>query len=155
MAWRAASSRFFIPMEVCVMNSIQKQDAQVMRSQGASTTDIAKALGLSVNTVKSYLRRCRLSSTSEETGSKEYKDRCKQCGKLMERNHRGHPRKFCSDDCCTQYWNERMLADSRKSLAAKPCACCGRLFLSYPTQGRRYCSHRCYIAARYHKGVAQ
>ena len=148
------SPLFFYPqMEVSAMTGIQKQNAQVMRSQGASPSQIADALGLSVNTVKSYLRRCRLSSTSKETGNEADKEKCKHCGKRLAQNPKLKSRKFCSDACCDRWWNAHRVAKSQKAVPTT-CACCGTLFMSYPFQKRKYCSRDCYFASRFGKGVS-
>lgn len=136
------------------MTDNQKQCVQVMRHQGATPTAIAEALGMSVNTVKSYLRRCSLSATSKDTGNEEYKEHCLHCGTKLENRDKTKPRKFCSAQCCDRWWNAHRSLGRRKSMVEKPCACCGTVFKSYPRDVRKYCSHRCYINARFHREVA-
>lgn len=145
---------FFYPqMEVKAVTGAQKTNVQVMRRQGLAPSQIAEALGLSVNTVKSFCRRNNLSATSEETGNEENKGRCKQCGKRIKQDPQYKPKKFCSDGCRYQWWNMHRNTATRTSLVAKACPCCGVAFKSYASEDRKYCSHDCYIASRYRKGA--
>lgn len=67
-----------------------------MRLQGKSAGVIADALGLSVNTVKSYLRR------HPDMGCTHF---CPQCGKPVMQAEGRKEKKFCSDQCRSRWWN--------------------------------------------------
>lgn len=69
-----------------------------MRIQGIAPTAIARSLGVSVNTVKSHIRR-----HPEIPGTL----RCLSCGMLVAQTEGRKAKKFCSDRCRTVYWNER------------------------------------------------
>ena len=111
-----------------------------LRAKGYGAKRISRELGVSLNTVKSAIRRS--SGEAEAAGS------CRNCGKEID-NSAGHRKAFCCDRCRSEWWNRR-----RKGLAGpigekRVCAYCGREFSSYSHKGQKYCSHGCYIKARY------
>lgn len=58
-------------------------------------------------------------------------------------------RRFCSDTCRMKWWNKHPKADMPYTAN---CACCGKEIQMRRKGERKYCSHRCYIAARYEDG---
>lgn len=64
------------------MNDIQKNQIKTLRLQGAGYSKIARSLGLSENTVKSYCKRNSLGSVtnSQTDGNKDQNGFCKNCG---------------------------------------------------------------------------
>ena len=79
----------------------------IMRSRDKSAADIAIALGLSVNTVRSYIRRHPPKDTVEVG--------CRQCGKPVMQ-HKGRKAKyFCSDRCRNAWWNAHPEKVQRKA----------------------------------------
>ena len=54
-------------------------------------------------------------------------------------------KQFCSDKCRLQWWHEHR--DSSKRAAKHICPECNRVFSTDRTQ--KYCSHECYILARF------
>jgi endogenous inhibitor of DNA gyrase (YacG/DUF329 family) len=128
------------------MDAAQKNKIEDMRLDGQSYAKIAGALGLSVNTVKSHCQRNRLGGkdcTAENIAA------CKNCGNHMVRNTGGRTRKFCSDACRMAWWKSHPECVGRKALYAIVCTHCGAEFFSYGNKGRKYCSHPCYIDARF------
>ena len=111
-----------------------------LRAKGYGAKRISRELGVSLNTVKSAIRR----SNGESTDACS----CKNCGKEIG-NAARHRKVFCCDICRSEWWNKRRKslpkAGGKKSL----CAYCGREFSSYSHKGQKYCSHECYIKARY------
>ena len=73
------------------MLSSQKDALRRMRENGKSYGQIAAALDLSENTVKSYCRRAGLQTFVARTI-------CPQCGKILLPEKHGR-RRFCSDAC--------------------------------------------------------
>ena len=68
-----------------------------MRMQGITPTVIAGTLGVSVNTVKSHIRRHpEIPRTL----------RCLYCGTPVMQTEGRKAKKFCSDRCRSAYWNE-------------------------------------------------
>ena len=105
----------------------------IMRSRDKSAADIAIALGLSVNTVRSYIRRC---------------------GKPVMQ-HKGRKAKyFCSDRCRNAWWNAHPEKVQRKAYYRLACRFCGKEFVSYGNKNRKYCSRLCYADARRSRSVS-
>ena len=125
---------------------MKKEDMIVignMRLQGKSAGAIAAALGLSVNTVKSYLRR------HPDMGCTHF---CPQCGKPVMQAEGRKEKKFCSDKCRNKWWNSHLDQVKRKAVYDFRCPRCGKEFHIYGDKRRKYCSHECYIADRFKGG---
>ena len=125
-----------------VMTNEQKEKITFMRQAGCGYLKIAKAIGVSENTVKSYCRRQKVINVTEES------DFCAQCGKPIDKSKRSG-RRFCSDVCRIKWWNKHPKAEMRYTAH---CACCGKEIQMRRKNERKYCSHRCYITARYMDG---
>ena len=115
-----------------------------MRLQGKSAGVIAAALGLSVNTVKSYLRR------HPDMGCTHF---CPQCGKPVMQAEGRKEKKFCSDKCRNKWWNAHLDKVDRRVIREVTCAGCGKTFSVYGQAARKYCSHACYIRHRFGGGA--
>ena len=115
-----------------------------MRLQGKSAGAIAEALGLSVNTVKSYLRR------HPDMGCTHF---CPQCGKPVMQAEGRKEKKFCSDKCRNKWWNAHLDKVDRRVIREVTCAGCGKTFSVYGQAARKYCSHACYIRHRFGGGA--
>ena len=118
----------------------------IMRSRDKSAADIAIALGLSVNTVRSYIRRHPPKDTVEVG--------CRQSGKPVMQ-HKGRKAKyFCSDRCRNAWWNAHPEKVQRKAYYRLACRFCGKEFVSYGNKNRKYCSRLCYADARRSRSVS-
>lgn len=118
----------------------------IMRSHDKSAADIAIALGLSVNTVRSYIRR-HPPKDAVQVG-------CRQCGKPVMQ-HKGRKAKyFCSDRCRNAWWNAHPENVQRKAYYRLTCQFCGKEFVSYGSKNRKYCSRLCYADARRSRSVS-
>lgn len=111
-----------------------------LKSKGYGAKKISKKLGVSLNTVKSILRRINAESTSTNF--------CKNCGKKID-NSSGHKKVFCCDKCRNEWWNKRRKSIEKTNGVKAICAYCGKEFISYSHKDQKYCSHECYIKARY------
>jgi hypothetical protein len=108
------------------MTKLEKQTITRMRESGKTYIAIAESLDLPVNTVKSFCRR---------NGVKT----------LQALRAEADP------NVCMQ-WNRHRGQMNRKLCVEKTCAHCGSPFISYPQENRKYCSHDCYIKARFGGG---
>ena len=133
------------------MTDQQKKQIMGMRLRGDSHAVIADALGLSRNTVKSFCLRNLHPESLEERAAPTLIGTCAQCGTgfVLCPGHR--QRRFCSDQCRITWWNAHRDLLNSKVLLENTCACCGKHFMGYARQQRKFCSHACYIAHRYKK----
>jgi len=74
-----------------------------------------------------------------------------QCGMVLVQREKVKRRKFCDSLCRSLWWSENPAADQRKATYQQPCAGCGQLFTAYGNRQRKYCTHGCYVAARFGK----
>lgn len=125
------------------MTDDQKTHIDNLRLEGCGYSKIAKEIGVSQNTVKSYCRRSKTNNESEENI-----DVCEQCGKPIDKSKRS-ARRFCSDACRNKWWNEHPKAEMPYDAT---CACCGKKIYMRRRNEKKYCSHACYIKARYKGG---
>lgn len=110
-----------------------------MRLEGRGAAEIADALHLPVNTVKSYLRRHPEADTTHA---------CPQCGKPVAQKEGRKEKKFCSDKCRTSWWNSHQSEINKKAYYTLVCQFCGKEFESYGNQRRKFCGRECYANHR-------
>jgi len=118
----------------------QKQKIEYMRGMGESYAAIADALGISINTVKSYCRRNGLGSNSDDV--------CACCAKPLTHTPGHKKKRFCSDKCRMAWWTQHPEAVKRKAVYHFVCPICGTEFESYGNAHRRYCSRACFALSR-------
>lgn len=118
----------------------------LMRSKGKSAVDIASALQISVNTVRSYIRR--------HPAKDEIYISCRQCGAPILQVKGRKVKLFCSDICRNAWWKAHPERINRKAYYHMNCEYCGKEFLSYGNQNRKYCSRACYADSRRTRSVS-
>jgi len=124
------------------MTDNQKQQIITLRRNGAGYGTISNRLGISINTVKSFCRRKGLAAPPTDSI-------CEQCGKPIAQ-HTGRKRKrFCSDACRNNWWNDHLDLVKHKAVYTLNCMACGKQFTIYGNRHRKFCSHKCYIAYRF------
>ena len=133
------------------MTDQQKKQIKGMRLRGDTFAMIADALGLSRNTVKSFCLRNLHPEPLEVQAAPALTGTCAQCstGFVLCPGHR--QRRFCSDRCRMTWWNAHRELLRSTARVEYTCVCCGKHFMGYEWQRRKYCSHACYIAHRYEK----
>lgn len=131
------------------MTKERAQQILRLRSQGGSYAAIAKSLDMSVNTIKAHCRRNGLSGNASGSSIRL----CLCCGHPVPKQDKVKRRKFCSDTCRVAWWNKQRDKAFWPSLRSFACANCGNAFQSATGQNRKYCSHACYIAARFQRGI--
>lgn len=110
-----------------------------MRLQGKTASDIALTLQISVNTVRSYIRR--------HPELQDHKT-CRNCGKAIIQPEGRKQKLFCSDKCRMQWWNNHRKAVHKKAFYYLICNYCEKEFKSYGNQNRKYCCRECYLKSR-------
>ena len=115
----------------------QKETIKTLRSQGQPISQIAAKLGISINTVKAFLRR--------EQKKKEF---CRYCHKPLIQLSGRKPKTFCNDSCRYAWWKGNRNQLKHQILYHFTCAYCCKAFDSI-SKSRKYCSHQCYITSRF------
>ena len=133
------------------MTPDEKSRLTAMRIAGSSYTEIADALGLSKNTVKTFCRRNGLAPEVESTPVDDIPAErlCPHFGKPVIQLEGRKEKKFCSDTCRNRWWNSHMDMVKRKAIYEYTCPPCGSPFTAYGNSHRKYCCHECYIADRF------
>ena len=129
------------------MTDFHRQQIARLREDGYSYDKIAKALGLSENTVKSYCRRNYLSGFRGKRKVVE-EHFCKMCGLPVKQNPHRKEKKFCSSTCRQAWWGLHQDLVGRKVNYAYECANCGTKFESWDAR-RKYCCLECYFDHRF------
>lgn len=80
------------------MRKRDKARIEDMRIDGFTPTQIARELGISVNTIRSHIRR------HPDIPGILF---CKGCGKAVRQNPGRKAKLFCSDRCRSLYWNHQ------------------------------------------------
>ena len=112
------------------------------RADGLGYRKIAKLLGISENTVKTYINR---------HGDDLQKHGCLTCGRKLTQRPHAKQRRFCSDACRGEWWNNNQNLINRTT-HEKVCCYCKKTYTTY-RKIQKYCSVECSAAGR-RKGVA-
>ena len=118
------------------MKKREKERLDLMRRQGKKASEIALELHISVNTVRSYMRRHPMD---------EYEHRCKCCNRPVFQPSGRKPKIFCSDKCRMKWWNSHRDVVNKKAYHTFTCGYCGKEFTAYADNTRKYCSRECYF----------
>ena len=132
------------------MTQSEREKITYLRGEGFGYKAIASRLGLPLDTVKSFCRRNGLTGIAQ----KKPAGICRYCGESLSMPRTGRKRKFCSDRCRNLWWKEHPQLVSRSAYYSYVCAHCGNEFVTYAHKEQKYCSHACYIAARFSKTTA-
>ena len=133
------------------MTDQQKMKTIEMRKAGCGYSEISKVLSVSRDTVKTFCRRNNITVDSTEE-PKETAGICPECGKPITQMSGRKPKRFCSPECRQKWWNAHQHQPGRKSIYEYVCPVCHTQFTVYGNSHRKYCSHECYIAARFKGG---
>lgn len=125
------------------MTRDQINEIEKMRLSGIGYVRIAQKTGIPENTVKSYCRRHPMFSEKQPAPV------CAFCRKPVEQHPHRKTKRFCSDACRMKWWNSHPELVKRKAVYEFTCPECGTTFTAYGNSGRKYCSHACYISARF------
>ena len=140
------------------MTSEEKTRLTALRNEGFGYKRIAQELGISENSVKTFCRRNRLASAAKKeelAADCRSEQRCLFCGGTVVQSPGRKEKKFCSRDCRNKWWNAHIGDEKRTAMDTFVCPCCGTQFYAYNRSGRKYCSHECYIRARFGGGSCE
>lgn len=135
------------------MTTEEKKEITRMRKQAMGYTEIADALGISKDTVKTYCKRNNLGGVLAANPERKAENACLECGKPIVQEPKHKPKKFCCKECRQKWWNAHPEKVTHKALYEFSCPNCGVSFSAYGNSKRKYCSHQCYISARFNGGA--
>lgn len=120
------------------MTDDERKIIRVLRKQGLGYKKIANETGVSVNTVKTFIKR--------EEAKTINKSCCLNCGETIVQQLHKKQRKFCSDKCRSEWWTKH--PENRKEMPySHTCLYCGKVFSS-DRPVSQYCSISCFAEAR-------
>ena len=135
------------------MTNEQKKRISSLRKEGYSYSQIARELGINENTVKTFCRRNGLTGDAGKMPEPVFQgiteQPCRQCGKPVIQYPGRKEKKFCCDTCRNKWWNSHLGQVKRKAMYEYTCPSCGSTFYAYGNRNRKYCSHECYVEARF------
>ena len=131
------------------MTNEQRMIVSSLRAQGMGYGAIARKVGISENTVKSFCRRNAQKAETTQLDMQNREHRCLCCGAPVIQHAGRKEKKFCSDKCRNEWWNSHLDKVDRRAIREVTCANCGRTFSVYGRAERKYCSHACYIQHRF------
>lgn len=134
------------------MNELQKEQIKLLRANGLSYGEIAKRVNATRNAVISFCHRSGSRRHSSAITASKNADQCRACGKLLVQIKGKKRRVFCSKECCIKWWHEHPEKINQRAVYSFVCAGCGKNFTAYGNSRRKYCSHECYINARFKGG---
>lgn len=119
-----------------------------LRDLGLTTKEIADELKLSVNTVKSIIRRTNNDEPIVVEVPKHKEGTCLYCGSELNIGDSHREKKFCSDKCRMAYWNDHRSELKSTTLIDFTCKHCGKTFKAQRTSKRIYCGKVCMALAQ-------
>lgn len=131
------------------MTNEQRMIVSALRAQNMGYGAIARKVGISENTVKSFCRRNAKRVKQERQNISTGEHRCLCCGAPVAQNAGRKEKKFCSDKCRNRWWNAHLDQVDRRAVRQITCVGCGKTFSVYGQAARKYCSHECYIRHRF------
>lgn len=134
------------------MTDDERAKIAVLRREGWGYKKISAALRVSTSTVKSFCRKEGLGGALAIPGHIIDDSHCRECGIPLIQTVGVKRRRFCSPECRVRWWAKHPKAVGHKASAKFSCLACGKGFSAYSGEARKYCSHGCYIAARFRKG---
>lgn len=138
------------------MTTDEKEKIKELRLKGMGYKAISTLLGLSRDSVRGFCKRnglygdsCVVALNVEEKAKRNLLCIC--CEKPIKQKDKGRTRRFCSDKCRRQWWNENQDKRNKKETAIYKYTCphCGKEFEVYGNKKRKYCGHDCYIKDRF------
>lgn len=135
------------------MTDEQREELIRMKQSGESNRIISETLGISENTIKTFVRRNNIHALQKKEPvviiPKEHEHVCKECGIPVAQYQCRKAKLFCSDKCRMAWWNRNQDQVNRKANYSYECAYCKKEFVAYGNSHRKYCCHECYVSDRF------
>ena len=138
------------------MTEEQKTKIEELRKAGYGYQAIANLLGINRDNVRYHAKKIGLDG--EKAKSKRRISNsgllCLCCGSPIIQKPGKRQRLFCSDKCRYTGWNKHSGIKKQNGSKQRRCVCpqCGKVFYSYPSSHKKYCSTTCYMAHRFGSG---
>ena len=120
------------------MTTVEARKIAELQRRGVGYRRIANALGLPINSVKSYCQRHPVQEVQPQVSV------CKTCGADLGEKAAIYKKQFCCDQCRTAWWNANRKLLRQTQDYVRNCAYCGEPFSIYGRPTQRFCSLRCY-----------
>ena len=133
------------------MTDEQRSQIIHLRQQGKGYTTIATLIGLTKDNVGKFCRNHGLNGIRDQvcTPAASNADICLNCGSELKHTPGARKKKFCNVQCRQTWWNAHQSMVVRKAFYSYTCPACGKVFTAYGNNHRKYCTHSCYITARF------
>ena len=131
------------------MTDNQKKAIRQLREAGLGYKSISTNTGMSIGAIRAFIKKGGI----EVQKPKPVGGVCPNCGKTITSIPGRKKRRFCSKECGLEWWHQHEALLNRKAVYSIVCPSCGKRFTSYGHSNRKYCSHECYINARF-RGVS-
>ncbi|HEM4248729.1 sigma-70 region 4 domain-containing protein [Streptococcus suis] len=125
------------------MTPEQKESIMTLRADGLGYKAIATRLSISVNSVKSFCKRQKVSQPEKNN------QECELCSHSFGVESKANNKRFCSNECRMKWWNRNKGNIRRVSQVEHSCQYCQKKFKAYLHERRKFCSHQCYIKERF------
>ena len=134
------------------MTGEQKERISALRQEGWGYKKISAATCVSANTIKSFCRKEGLGGFLAVPDCLTDDEHCRECRKPLLQKVGMKKRKFCDTECRIKWWKSHPESIKQKAVYSFKCQTCRKGFTAYGNSFRKYCSHECYIAARFKQG---
>ena len=122
------------------MTQEQKQIIINGINNNESIASLARKLSIGESTIRMFIKR-NIDKTDDTL--------CKNCGKAISSLPHHQTKVFCSDKCRMAWWNKNQVNVNKKAFYTFVCPCCNKETTVYGNKNQKYCSHACYIKARF------
>ena len=129
----------------------EKKMVDSLRRKGMGYGAISTMLKINRETVKSHCRRHPVEASEQKAEQDTVNHYCRNCGSVVKQTPGKKEKSFCSDFCRNRWWSAHLDLVHKKAYYDYTCLCCGVPFTAYGNKNRKYCSHECYIKARFGK----
>lgn len=142
------------------MEERQKQQIVLLRQEGLGYKKIATIIDVSVDAVKSYCKRNKITAPATKAvpivplidERDESGDICPECGNEIAQIPKMRARRFCSNNCRDAWWKKHRSEGNRYKGKKVVCPNCEKTFLVNKKSKRKFCCHACYIESRFGGG---
>lgn len=124
------------------MTEYQREEIITARCRGQKYSEIASELSVSTSTIRTFCCRNGLTDADLQKTSV-----CCVCRQSITQKAKGRRRVFCSDKCRSRW--RRSHNKLHEPQYHHICQNCGKEFYTTGNKSQRFCSRKCYVAARY------